>query len=229
MATSKSSSVSGRPLGEQAREIVYKVAEHLKGMKKEHDLTFNLAEETSTATEPSVIVMDNAKYHCVEEDKKPTSGSLKKNIQDWLHKHNIDYDENFTKVELLMLVQNVQREPVYKIDQLINNFGHQVLRLPPYHPDLNPIELVWGAIKGQVAKDVAAKTLDQKMRLCDSLFTSYTAEEWKKCCEHVKKVEQDYWEKDHIIDNEIDRLIISVNQNESEDDSDISDFITDSE
>lgn len=50
MATSKSSSVSGRPLGEQAREIVYKVAEHLKGMRKEHDLTFNLAEETSTAT-----------------------------------------------------------------------------------------------------------------------------------------------------------------------------------
>lgn len=100
--------------------------------------------------EPSVIVMDNAKYHCVEEDRKPTSGFLKKNIQDWLTRHKVVYEENMTKPELLMLVQKFHREPMYKIDQLIHNYGHQVLRLPPYHPDLNPIELVWGTIKGQV-------------------------------------------------------------------------------
>lgn len=99
---------------------------------------------------PSVIVMDNAKYHCVEQDKKPTNSNVKNEIQGWLKKQNIAYEENMTKAELLMLINNAHKEPVYKIDQLIFSFGHDVIRLPPYHPDLNPIELVWGAIKGQV-------------------------------------------------------------------------------
>nr|CAH7717815.1 unnamed protein product [Callosobruchus chinensis] len=30
--------------------------------------------------------------------------------------------------------------------------GHSVLRLPPYHPDLDPIELVWASLKQYVAE-----------------------------------------------------------------------------
>lgn len=50
MATSSSSSAPGRPLRGQAREIVFKVTEYLKEMREQHDLQFNLAEETSKAT-----------------------------------------------------------------------------------------------------------------------------------------------------------------------------------
>jgi hypothetical protein len=28
-------------------------------------------------------------------------------------------------------------------DEIMTANGHTVLRLPPYHPDLNPIELIW--------------------------------------------------------------------------------------
>lgn len=37
------------------------------------------------------------------------------------------------------------------IDEMFKKNNHDVLRLPPYHPDLNPIEMVWAAIKGHVA------------------------------------------------------------------------------
>jgi len=31
----------------------------------------------------------------------------------------------------------------YVIDNMVKNAGHTVLRLPPYHCELNPIELTW--------------------------------------------------------------------------------------
>ena len=39
----------------------------------------------------------------------------------------------------------------YSIDKVINARGHEALRLPPYHCNLNLIELVWAKVKGQVA------------------------------------------------------------------------------
>jgi len=40
--------------------------------------------------------------------------------------------------------------PAYTVDQLIREHGHEVLRLPPYHPDCNAIELIWSQLKSIV-------------------------------------------------------------------------------
>lgn len=37
---------------------------------------------------------------------------------------------------------------------MFKKINHGALRLPPYHPDFNPIEMAWTAIK------VAAKNVD---------------------------------------------------------------------
>lgn len=39
--------------------------------------------------------------------------------------------------------------------QLINDAGCQLLFLPPYSPDLNPIEKYWANIKGKIKKFIA--------------------------------------------------------------------------
>jgi transposase len=39
----------------------------------------------------------------------------------------------------------------YKIDDMAKAMGHSVLRLPPYHCDLNPVELIWAQIKHNVS------------------------------------------------------------------------------
>jgi hypothetical protein len=35
----------------------------------------------------------------------------------------------------------------FELDVLVAGDGHSVLRLPPHHPEINPIELVWGRLK----------------------------------------------------------------------------------
>ena len=55
----------------------------------------------------------------------------------------ITYDDEATKAELLQLVKGSQPTKTYKIDAIAHRHGVEVLRLPPYHPDLNPIEMIW--------------------------------------------------------------------------------------
>ncbi|CAG5032414.1 unnamed protein product [Parnassius apollo] len=90
--------------------------------------------------------------------------------------------------------------------------GHTVLRLPPYHPDLNPIELVWGDLKGELARTAIDSNLDKKKEVLISLFTNYSAEKWFKCDDHVIKNELEYYETDRVFDDEIDRLIINLGE-----------------
>ncbi len=39
------------------------------------------------------------------------------------------------------------------VDVIAKKYGHQVLRTPPYHPELQPIEKCWGIIKNEVARN----------------------------------------------------------------------------
>lgn len=66
----------------------------------------------------SVVVMDNAQYHCVQLNKRPNTGSLKKDVVTWLRSNNVEFEETWTKAELLMLVKNSPTEKRYKV---INN------------------------------------------------------------------------------------------------------------
>lgn len=102
-------------------------------------------------TEPSIIVMDNAPYHSVVINKAPTSATKVADVKLWLLQNNIQFDEMMRKPELLMLVKRHKPEALYEIDQILGDHGHTVVRLPPYHCDLNPIELIWGIAKHKIA------------------------------------------------------------------------------
>ena len=91
--------------------------------------------------EKSVIIMDNASYHSVQSEKKPTSSSRKADIQQWLCDHNVQFENDMLRPQLLALAKAHKPPPKYVIDNLTKERGHEILRLPPYHPDLNPIEL----------------------------------------------------------------------------------------
>lgn len=102
-------------------------------------------------TESSIIVMDNAPYHSVILNKAPTSATRVAEIKLWLLENNITFSQSLRKPELLTLVKKHKPEPVYEIDQILGDHGHTVARLPPYHCDLNPIELIWGIGKHKIA------------------------------------------------------------------------------
>lgn len=90
--------------------------------------------------ENAVVVMDNAPYHSRRLERILTTAWKKNDIQNWLVSKNISYDDNEIKTELLLKVKNVKDHfKIYVVDELAKKYKVEVLRLPPYHCELNPI------------------------------------------------------------------------------------------
>ena len=151
-------------------------------------------------TEKSVIVLDNAPYHnfVEEEDQVPTSSWLKARVVEWFQKKDIPYPDKAFKYELLEMVKKMNLEKRYAVDEIIKAEGHIPLRLPPYHSQLNPIELIWAQVKKQVADENTTFNIKDVEVLTKKALDEVTPESWKKCVEHVEKVENDYWKNDGI-------------------------------
>ncbi|XP_049274292.1 uncharacterized protein LOC125759487 [Rhipicephalus sanguineus] len=100
----------------------------------------------------TIIVMDNAPYQSVQLEKLPSTSSRKAEIQSWLTQKNIPWSNDQLKPELIQLVnQNKHRFSGYRIDALAKAAGHDIVRLPPYHCEFNPVEMVWSQVKGYIA------------------------------------------------------------------------------
>lgn len=97
--------------------------------------------------EPSLIIMDNAPYHSVLLEKQPQSSWTKAQIVEWLESNNIPVEGNMFKAELLTLAKSHSRAKRYVVDEYLQEHGHDVLRLPPYHCQFNAIELIWAQAK----------------------------------------------------------------------------------
>ena len=63
-----------------------------------------------------------------------------------------------------------------------------MLCLPPYHCDLNAIELIWADEKNFVARENIKMTPESVEKLLCKRRTEITAEMCKKCVEHVEHV-----------------------------------------
>ena len=64
-----------------------------------------------------------------------------------MEKQGVSFRPEMLRAQLLELARVNKPPPEYTIDQLIRSHGHEVLRLPPYHPDFNAIELIWSQLK----------------------------------------------------------------------------------
>lgn len=177
----------------------------------------------------SVIVLDNASYHSVKVEKIPTTASNKAAIKAWLDSKGIPYEEDSLKKDLLVEVQRVRSEyDRYVVDTMAESRGFTVLRLPPYHCELNPIELIWAYIKSYAARWNVSYKLSELKGLLEEAMSRVTAEIWKNCVDHVKnKVEPKMRETDGIILTHppVKPVIITLdNDSDFEDDSAGDDF-----
>lgn len=59
----------------------------------------------------------------------------------------MEIPQKHTKNTLLELIKKQNFEKEYVVDNLVQQNGHEVLRLPPYYCVFNPIEMVWGTLK----------------------------------------------------------------------------------
>ncbi|CAK1595314.1 unnamed protein product [Parnassius mnemosyne] len=132
-------------------------------------------------------------------------------IQEWLSSKQISFEAKETKVQLLKKVKDVKIQyQSYVVDELAKAVGVEVLRLPPYHCELNPIELVWADVKGYVArKNTTFKMADVK-KLLQQALGNISAEKWQNCISHVKKEESKLARLDDNVDKTVDSFVINV-------------------
>lgn len=141
----------------------------------------------------SVIIMDNASYHSRQLKRIPTSNSRKADMMEWLDKNSVSYPDRALKRELYEIIRRCRATPVYAVDELARVAGHDVLRLPPYHCELNPIELAWAQVKGHVKENNKTFTLAEVKRL---VHEGFETERWAKLVDHVQDVEERFWDAD---------------------------------
>lgn len=165
----------------------------------------------------SVLVIDNASYHNVSLDKQITSASLKKDMITWLVERNIPHNASQTKPELYEIIK--VHKPIHKryaLDALLHEHGHVVLRLPPYHPELNPIEKIWANVKNWVAARNVTFKLEDVKTLAIQKFESITEVEWTAVCNHADEVVKKYLAQELILDDALENLRFTVNTGESD-------------
>ncbi|XP_026670214.1 uncharacterized protein LOC113464471 [Ceratina calcarata] len=139
----------------------------------------------------AVIVMDNAPYHSVKAEKYPNFSWKKNDIISWLLRKREILEGHHVKVTLLTLVEKYKRPgDNYVIDAFTSQFGHTVLRLPPYHCELNPIEMAWAQIKSYIRARNTTYKLSDVEKLVDEAVENVTAETWKNLIRHNGDKEQ---------------------------------------
>lgn len=144
----------------------------------------------------SLIILDNAAYHNVLAARSaPTPYCTKDQIRTWLEGNNIPCRDDCLKPELIELLKKVAPEPTYELDEIARKYGHEVVRTPPYHPELQPIEMCWGITKNEVARncDFTMKGLEEQL---GKAFKKVTAETCQKIIKKVSVVQDKFWEED---------------------------------
>lgn len=148
----------------------------------------------------SLIIMDNAPYHNIlSEHSPPTPQSAKQQIKKWLEQNKIYCCDDCLKPELVEVLKKVAPEPIYAIDEIAASHGHQIIRTPPYHPELQPIETCWGVTKNHVGRHCDFKMQNLINRLEEG-FNKVTAITCTKIISKVRAVEDEFWATDQEMD-----------------------------
>ena len=116
-----------------------------------------------------------------DEDRFTTTSWNKKRVQDSIvrwrgpdERWPLNWKEKKTRAQFLTEARRIYPLPKYKIQKIAyefetERFSIKILFLFVAHPELNPIEMVWGRVRGNVdrrnlkfrLKDVEAKTKEQ--------------------------------------------------------------------
>ncbi len=150
--------------------------------------------------ERSIVILDNARYHNVlVEDFFPCASHTKEQLQDWLTHNGHPWREDMLKAELLEVCLRWAPRPEYRLDKLAATKGITILRTPPYHPELQPIETCWAVVKNHMADNCDFSMNGLRTRLPEA-FSKVTATTCKKIMAKVVEQEDRYWREDEQLD-----------------------------
>ncbi|XP_026804113.1 uncharacterized protein LOC113547801 [Rhopalosiphum maidis] len=152
--------------------------------------------------ENCVIIMDNAPYHSVKKEKIPNTTTKKADIIKWLQEKGEVIDRPMVIPQLLDIVKRLRPQyNKYLIDDLAVTHNRTILRLPPYHYELNPIELAWANVKDHVKKNNTSYKLSDVKTLLLEGIERVDEKMWKNFIRHTMKEEKKFYKIDFIIED----------------------------
>ena len=89
--------------------------------------------------------------------------------------------------------------PTHALDELATEQGHEILRPPPYHPELQPIATCRAVVKHQMARK-SKFTMAHLLEQLDDAFASVPEETCSGLIKKVRQVEDKYWVEDMRLD-----------------------------
>uniref|UniRef100_A0A914WM50 Tc1-like transposase DDE domain-containing protein n=1 Tax=Plectus sambesii TaxID=2011161 RepID=A0A914WM50_9BILA len=143
---------------------------------------------------PVVLFIDNAPCHSRYVDKKPTMAMKADDVRAWLTSHNIPFPVFTMKKALFKTFINPLSNAkcnIYAAKQIAKENGFLMLRLLPYHCDMNWIELVWSWIKKALRdelrgddrlKMVMTATSSTLKKLPQQVIHSSSSSPWTSSC-----------------------------------------------
>jgi transposase len=168
-----------------------------------------------------VIVVDRARYHLVRTAAtSPPTGQKKEDLIDWLQARQIQIRDAAGRIwtnraEMLQraprglsiqflqdLVRNNLPAPRYQLNDLIREENEKripagdikLLILPIHHPELNPIERMWGRLKKHVSENNTEP--GSALRIKDLFWQEFdriTPAHWSGCMKKCLKWEKYYF------------------------------------
>ncbi|XP_022168279.1 uncharacterized protein LOC111038541 [Myzus persicae] len=128
-------------------------------------------------------------------------------IEKWLEEKGETFVRPINKPRLMELVNKIKPQyNSYMIDEYVQLHGKEVLRLPPYHCELNPIELAWAFVKKHVKMKNSTFKLADVHKLLHEEVEKCTPEMWKNFVHHTQKEEARFWEIDFVVDDLLERM-----------------------
>lgn len=149
----------------------------------------------------SVVVIDNnAPYHKKKEENIPDNTWKKQQIKNWLASKNIQLNDVTQKKDLLAVVNDVRStySTKHKIDEVARQRGIILISLPPYHYELNPLNLIWGQIKCYVKENMKSFKIKKIKQLIREAFYTVTPVNWMNYIHHVRQMEDLLWTNDEM-------------------------------
>ncbi|XP_053984843.1 uncharacterized protein LOC128879369 [Hylaeus volcanicus] len=148
--------------------------------------------------------MNNAPYHSIKMEKYPNMTWRRNDMITWLVSKGEKVEPYFVKAQLLESVKKHKKQQNYVIDEYAKQYGHEVVRLSPYHCELNPIELAWAYIKEYVrGRNVTYKLPDVRQLIYEAI-ENVSPVMWQNFIRHVTGEENRLQELNNITDSMLD-------------------------
>jgi len=149
-----------------------------------------------------VLVIDRAPYHLtLTDDARLASTKMKKaEFAEWLVRHDAvphsclfqDCRQLKTKADMKAEADKHRPAPRYQVQDLARRFNVKILISPVAHPELNPIEIVWGTVKMALKRANVDFTIAALKASVDIEFAKITADVWCRYEDHAIKMEERY-------------------------------------